>query len=245
MSGPLDAAVTLGFFAVTGAAFAAAERARPARAVDGRAELAFDAFSVAWSMAVSGGVLFALPALLGPRAPSAPPARARAAAFLVLADLAKYAAHRAMHTRALWRTHRLHHSPRALYWLSGNRASAPMLALHFGPIALLAWMLDAPAWAVLANALLNALWNHFMHTNLALPARLSRALERVVVTPRYHHLHHADRADLRGLNCASVLTAWDRLFGTYADPDAYDPSSLRFGAGEQGHPGRARMLAGL
>src|SRR5262249_11853016 len=53
----------------------------------------------------------------------------RVVAFYLLADLGSYWMHRLMHTRALWRVHRWHHSPQQLYWLSGVRASIPQQIL--------------------------------------------------------------------------------------------------------------------
>ena len=48
-------------------------------------------------------------------------------------------------------------------------------------------------------------------------------------SPRYHHIHHADAAELAGKNLGSFFTFPDRLFGTYVSPDRVDAASLRFG----------------
>jgi sterol desaturase/sphingolipid hydroxylase (fatty acid hydroxylase superfamily) len=41
----------------------------------------------------------------------------------------------------------------------------------------------------------------------------------------------------------NILTFWDRLFGTYLDPDTLDPKKIAFGIGERPNP--LRLIAGL
>jgi sterol desaturase/sphingolipid hydroxylase (fatty acid hydroxylase superfamily) len=88
------------------------------------------------------------------------------------------------------------------------------------------------------------LWNYMMHINVRLSARVQRALEYVVTTPRYHHIHHADAAELAGKNLGSVFTFPDRLFGTYVSPDQVDAASLRFGLGGE-KPNPIRLILGV
>ena len=39
------------------------------------------------------------------------------------------------------------------------------------------------------------------------------------VTPRYHHIHHSSDPEHYRANLGSRLTIWDRLFGTYVNPE--------------------------
>ncbi|HEV8316336.1 MAG TPA: sterol desaturase family protein [Vicinamibacterales bacterium] len=162
----------------------------------------------------------------------------------VCADLSRYFTHRLMHTSYLWPTHRFHHSPTELHWLSGNRASPFHAFLSFGPTAFFAWFFSLGVVEFGATALVGVLWNYMMHVNVRLSDRLQRFLEYLVTTPRYHHIHHADAAELAGKNLASVFTFPDRLFGTYVSPDRVDAASLRFGlADEKLNP--IRLIIGL
>ena len=147
----------------------------------------------------------------------------------VCADLSRYFTHRLMHTKYLWPTHRFHHSPTELHWLSGNRASPFHAFLSFGPTAFFAWLFSLGVVEIGVTTLVGVLWNYVMHINVRFSDRLQRVLEYVVTTPRYHHIHHADAADLAGKNLGSFFTFPDRLFGTYVSPDQVDPASLRFG----------------
>ena len=49
--------------------------------------------------------------------------------------------------------------------------------------------------------------------------RGARWLERVFVTPRYHHIHHGADLGHCNLNLGNVFTFWDRPFGTGLDPE--------------------------
>ena len=54
----------------------------------------------------------------------------------------------------------------------------------------------------------------FHHSDIRLPPPLERALARVLVTPSLHWVHHhAIRADTDS-NYGTVLSVWDRLFGS-------------------------------
>ena len=57
-----------------------------------------------------------------------------------------------------------------------------------------------------------------------------RPLHRVVLTPDFHHWHHANERDAINTNYAGLLPIWDLLFGTYYMPDDRRPS--RYGIDE-------------
>jgi len=61
-----------------------------------------------------------------------------------------------------------------------------------------------------------SLWQH---ANVRAP-RWLESLRSVVVTPAVHRQHHSADAPLIDRNFGQILSAWDRLFGTYAEPAA-------------------------
>jgi sterol desaturase/sphingolipid hydroxylase (fatty acid hydroxylase superfamily) len=135
---------------------------------------------------------------------------------LAALDLAIYFQHRVFHAvPVLWRLHRMHHSDVDLDVTSGARFHPAeillSIAIKLGMIA----VLGAPAAAVLAfEVILNAC-SMFNHANVAMPARLERALRFVLVTPDLHRIHHSrDRMETDS-NFGFSVTWWDRLFGTY------------------------------
>lgn len=134
--------------------------------------------------------------------------------FLVL-DLWIYWWHRANHRLPfLWRFHEVHHLDEFL-----DASSA--LRFHFGEVlisslvrALFIILAGLPLASVLAFETLLALATMFHHSNVKLPAKFERALSYVIVTPSIHWVHHhALRADTDS-NYATVLSIWDRLFGS-------------------------------
>jgi sterol desaturase/sphingolipid hydroxylase (fatty acid hydroxylase superfamily) len=156
----------------------------------------------------------------------------------VAIDFTLYWLHRALHTRLLWPIHRWHHAPTEIYWLSGIRASFVQNTLYMLASIVWAIALHVPQQLYGLGGLWAALVNNFMHTNLALRWRW---LERWVITPRAHHLHHR-KSDHLAANYGAFFSIWDHWFGTFADPESAPPVK-EFGISETVHP--LRLIAGL
>src|SRR4029079_13974199 len=123
--------------------------------------------------------------------------------IVLVADLAQYTVHRAFH-RIPWlrRVHAIHHSAQAMDWLAGSRlplidivvtrglSFVPLYLLGFSPPALYAYMIFVAFHAV------------FIHANVRFRFR---AIERLIVTPRFHHWHHADAPEAVDRNFAVHL----------------------------------------
>jgi len=156
----------------------------------------------------------------------------------VAIDFTLYWLHRALHSRLLWPVHRLHHAPTEIYWLSGIRASLVQNTLYVGVSVGWAIALHVPQQLYGLGGLWAALVNDFMHTNLRLRWRW---LERWVITPRVHLLHHR-KSDHLAKNFGAFFAVCDHLFGTFADPEQEKPAE-EFGISETVHP--LRLIAGL
>ncbi len=160
--------------------------------------------------------------------------------YLVLADFGHYWVHRLLHTRHLWRAHKWHHAPTYMYWLAGVRGSIVQQTLVNVPYIVAAVFLGiAPWWMFWAILLKNVAQNDFMHLNLWWG---NSWLEWIVVTPRYHHIHHSDDPVHYRSNLAALFPIWDHLFGTYLDPEKVG-RNLTFGIGESVSP--IRLVIGL
>jgi sterol desaturase/sphingolipid hydroxylase (fatty acid hydroxylase superfamily) len=134
---------------------------------------------------------------------------------LLVLDLWIYWWHRANHeVPFLWRFHAVHH-------LDETLDATTALRFHFGEVALSAvvravvvFLVAMPLSSVVVFEILIAVVTIFHHSNLKLPRRLERALSFLVVTPSIHWIHHhAERADTDS-SYATVLSVWDRLFGS-------------------------------
>lgn len=138
------------------------------------------------------------------------PVRPVVAFFLM--DLTFYWWHQANHRiPLLWRFHNVHH-------IDPDLDVSTAFRFHFGELAFSSAFrvfqigLIAPslqAYAVYEIAFqVNTL---FHHSNLQLPIRIERLLNRTLVTPRMHGIHHSQVMTETNSNYGSVLPWWDRL----------------------------------
>ena len=133
-------------------------------------------------------------------------------AAILVADLAQYAVHHAFHeVPLLWRFHAIHHSSRDLDWLAGSRLhvvdAVTTRALVLVPLQLLGFA-EPALYAYLVFVSFHAV---FIHANVRFSMGV---LESLLVTPRFHHWHHAAAHEARDRNFAVHLPWLDRLFGT-------------------------------
>lgn len=134
---------------------------------------------------------------------------------LLLLDLAIYIQHRALHTQPwLWRLHRVHHTDPMLDFSSGLRfhpLEALASALYKSAVVAL---LGAPPAVAAAFALLLLAASLFNHANVRLPEGFERALRPWLVTPPLHRIHHSAVPGEVQRNYGTLLSVWDRLFGS-------------------------------
>ncbi len=164
--------------------------------------------------------------LLRPAVAAIPPAVAPFLGFLLF-DLAVYWTHRWYHeVPVLWRFHAIHHSTERLDWISGFR-SHPLDGTLIAPavIFLLAAGFSPEVAGVLA--VVQIVFGIFLHANVRW--RL-RPLHRIVITPEFHHWHHANDTEAINSNYSVFLPAWDLILGTYFMPADRRPE--RYGVDE-------------
>jgi lathosterol oxidase len=142
--------------------------------------------------------------------------------IMFVADLAQYWVHRGFHRIGwAWPFHAIHHSSRAMDWLAGSRLHVvdivvtralilvPLFALGFAESALYIWL-----GIVAVQATLN-------HVNMRFRFRW---IEQLLVTPRFHHWHHALHPVDKNF---AVHFPWiDRLFGTFHMPEGQWPGNV-------------------
>ncbi len=152
-------------------------------------------------------------------------------AFLV-ADFCYYWYHRAGHQiNAFWSIHGVHHQSERFNvtvalrhpWLSDSYS-----ALFYVPCPLL----GIPPTHFFVAITLISFYALTIHSHF-----FNRPSLYVFTTPRTHILHHATNPRYIGKNLGAMFTLWDRLFGTYVEPDAQDPPVLGTRHGYQSHDG--------
>jgi sterol desaturase/sphingolipid hydroxylase (fatty acid hydroxylase superfamily) len=155
---------------------------------------------------------------------------------LLLLDMWTYALHRAYHrVPTMWRLHGPHHFDQHLDVTSALR-------FHLGEIMLSSLLRLIPVLALGIAPETNLLFgtiltiaSMFQHSNLRLLARLERALSTIIVTPSIHWVHHHAVQRDTDSNYASILSVWDRVFGS-ASPTQRTPDMLIGVEGEMDRP---------
>jgi sterol desaturase/sphingolipid hydroxylase (fatty acid hydroxylase superfamily) len=134
--------------------------------------------------------------------------------YVVILDFGEYWRHRLQHSVGWWwALHSIHHAQRQMTFWTDDRnhiLDEAIAAVWFGTIALLIGVTPAQFPLLL---LLMRLVEAFSHGNIRLS--FGRIGERLLVSPRYHRLHHGvlSTAD-HGKNYAVLLPVWDWAFGT-------------------------------
>jgi alkylglycerol monooxygenase len=133
---------------------------------------------------------------------------------LVLYDFCYYWVHRAGHeVNILWAAHVIHHSSEDFNLATALRQSATGFYfrwMFYAPLALLGF--STKMFVVLG--LIDLLYQYWVHTQLV--GRMG-ILERFMVTPSNHRVHHGQNDYCIDRNYGGILSIWDKMFGTYAD----------------------------
>ena len=239
------------FFALV-CVFEILEHVRPAREVDRWKDLKIDVFSFGLAVAMNRLSHYSVTGFVNAFGPGwllggwhrlqGLPSAARIVLAIFLVDFIIYWIHRAQHRfDPLWRTHAWHHSIEQLYWFSGFRtsflhsfiynipqAAVPMLVFNLSPLE---------AGVGYSIGLLIQFWEH---TNF--DVRIG-PLRHLIISPDYHRVHHST-AHSRS-NFGTTFSLWDRMFGTYVDPQTV-PANTPLGLGESFDKKKmAKMLLGV
>lgn len=143
-----------------------------------------------------------------------PPVVHSCLAFLLL-DLSFYYWHLANHRLPLlWRFHNTHHIDPDLDVTTAFR-------FHFGEVALSTVFRVAQITAIGVSPATFLLYELvfqantlFHHSNVRLPLGLERWLNKILVTPRMHGIHHSQVYAEANSNYSVVFSWWDRLHRT-------------------------------
>ncbi len=143
--------------------------------------------------------------------------------LFVLADFTAYWWHRLLHANVyLWQFHKIHHSQQQITALTTFRKTIPeklmgLIVLAI-PVALMGTHYAVPAVLI---ALLQ-FRELIQHANTGWHFG---PLDRLIVSPAFHEVHHSSAPEHADRNFGDALSAWDWLFGTAvqtaAQPLAY------------------------
>lgn len=157
----------------------------------------------------------------------------------VARDAAYYWIHRAEHTMPwLWASHSIHHSSTEFSHTTAIRM--PWMEAVYKPLLTL-WVpligFHPLAFAAMGAVVLAV--GQWQHTE-ALPGR--RGLDRWIVTPSVHRVHHGSNDRYLDRNFSSMLSIWDRIFGTF-EPET-EPVVYGLAGGHQLSSTRDMLVGG-
>jgi len=157
---------------------------------------------------------------------------------IIIGDFIPYWAHRISHenSKVLWKLHRIHHSPKRIYWLNAARIHPINLAysiiLSLTPILIL----GAGKEVLFITGLITTLHSFASHTNIDFRLGI---LNWFFSMNELHRWHHANNSKEGNTNYGGTTIIWDIVFGTrYLPPskfndhkvglESYDDYSMNF-----------------
>lgn len=142
---------------------------------------------------------------------------------ILAADLVEYTLHRSLHEVPwLWRIHAVHHSPSHMDWLSGSRLHVTEILLTRSLILVPIFLLGFPQDTIFAYVIFVSIQSVVIHSNIAWDLGWLRF---VLVTPHYHHWHHASDEEALDRNYCAHTPLWDYVFRTAHMPKGRWPKS--------------------
>ncbi|MDQ3550492.1 MAG: sterol desaturase family protein [Bacteroidota bacterium] len=135
-------------------------------------------------------------------------------AFLLL-DYSNYIWHILLHKMPiLWRFHLVHHTDLDLDITTAFRFHFGEMigSIFFRGAAVL--LIGVSPMMVLIYEILFEAASQFHHSNMKLPFRLEKALNKLIVTPRMHGIHYSMIRRETDSNYSIIFSFWDRLHKT-------------------------------
>ena len=135
-------------------------------------------------------------------------------AFLLL-DYTNYLWHIVLHKMPLmWRFHLVHHTDLDLDITTSFR-------FHFGELIGSVFFRGASVILIGISPLMVLVYeivfeasNQFQHSNMKIPFRFEKVLNKIFVTPRMHGIHHSIKKRETDSNFSIIFSFWDRLHKT-------------------------------
>jgi sterol desaturase/sphingolipid hydroxylase (fatty acid hydroxylase superfamily) len=133
----------------------------------------------------------------------------------LLMDLTFYYWHRANHSIAFfWRFHNVHHVDPDLDVSTSFRFHLGEVLYSLGFRVLQIYLIGISLLTYLVYELIFQCATMFHHSNVRLPITVERCLNKVIVTPRMHGIHHSIVKNETNSNYSVIFRWWDLMHGT-------------------------------
>jgi sterol desaturase/sphingolipid hydroxylase (fatty acid hydroxylase superfamily) len=135
-------------------------------------------------------------------------------------DFCYYWFHRMSHEISiLWAAHAVHHQSEDYNLSTAQRQTST--GFLFGWIFYVPlFVIGFPLEVLLTVGGANLIYQFWVHTQVI---RRMGMLDRLLVTPSNHRVHHAQNERYIDKNYGGILILWDRMFGTFAEEQDTDP----------------------
>jgi alkylglycerol monooxygenase len=138
----------------------------------------------------------------------------------VLWDFCYYWNHRLGHEiSVLWAAHAVHHQSEEYNLSTALRQTSSSFIfswIFYVPL----FVIGFPADVLITVAAINLIYQFWVHTQ---QIRRLGVLDRILVTPSNHRVHHAQNEPYIDKNYGGIFILWDRLFGTFAEERDDEP----------------------
>ena len=135
---------------------------------------------------------------------------------VILLDYTLYLWHVLTHkVPVLWRFHQVHHADLDL-------TAATAIRFHFGEITISVLFRAGQILLIGVSPKALEIWQtllflsiFFHHSNVRLPENVENYLQKFIMTPRLHGIHHSEKPAEMDSNWSSGLSIWDKIHGTF------------------------------
>ncbi len=137
---------------------------------------------------------------------------------VILLDYTLYLWHVLTHkVPFLWRFHQVHHADLDL-------TASTAIRFHFGEITISVLFRAGQVLLIGVSPKALEIWQTllflsilFHHSNVELSEYIEKTLQKLIVTPRLHGIHHSEKQTEMNSNWSSGLSVWDKIHKTFRD----------------------------
>lgn len=166
-------------------------------------------------------------------------------ASLVVLDFLDYWWHRWNHrVPFFWRFHKVHH-------VDTHCDTTTSLRFHTGELIFstfikTGWILiwGPSVWGFAIFESMITLAAQFHHANFRFPGWFEKWFIRFIVSPHFHASHHTITMRTRDNNFSTIFSWWDRLFGTFKEPNEEEMRHLGLERGGESYLSLKKTLLG-
>jgi len=132
-------------------------------------------------------------------------------------DFSGYWSHRISHQiNIFWNRHIIHHSSEEFNLACALRQSVSEVFALFTIFLIPAALMGVPPKVIHTIAPIHLFLQFWYHTTLV---RKMGWLEKIIVTPSHHRVHHAINKVYIDKNFGQIFIIWDKIFGTFKEED--------------------------